>query len=304
MQSLIEKITALKKQRNAIILSHTYQPGEIQDVADYVGDSYGLSVKAAEEKRADCIVFCGVRFMAETAAILSPQKEVILPIPDAGCPMADMITAEELVDFKKEHPDYLVMCYVNSTAEIKALSDICCTSSNAVKIAEQIPKEQGIIFVPDQYLGSWIQEKTGHTMALWEGFCPTHLHISPEMIANAKKEHPEAVVLIHPEAPKECRDLADGVMSTGGMCSYVKESSENAFVIATEIGIVHTLQRQNPEKKFYPIDSSVVCPNMKKGSLQSVCDALEGTGGEVITVPEAIAEKAIHSLQKMLEMSK
>jgi quinolinate synthase len=304
MNEIIEKITHLKKIKNAIILSHTYQPGEIQDIADYVGDSYGLSVTAAEEKNADIIVFCGVKFMAETAAILSPKKKVIMPVPDAGCPMADMITADELIDFKSKYPDYVVMCYVNSTAEIKALSNICCTSSNAVKIAQKIPDDKGILFVPDKYLGSWIQEKTGHTMALWDGFCPTHLRIEPEMIIEAKQEHPSALVLIHPEAPKPCRDLGDQVLSTGGMCKFAREDDCQEFIIATETGILHTLQKQNPQKKFYAVSDYVVCPNMKKGSLESVLNALTDTGGEHIIVPEEIANKAIHALEKMIEMSK
>ncbi len=304
MDNLTDKINQLKKDKNAIILSHTYQPGEIQDIADYVGDSFGLSVTAAEEKNADIILFCGVRFMAETAAILSPDKKVIMPVPDAGCPMADMITAEELIDFKNKYPDYIVMCYVNSTAEIKALSDICCTSSNAVKIAQKIPTEKGIIFVPDKYLGSWVQEKTDHSMALWDGFCPTHLRIEPEMILDMKQEHPEAKVLVHPEATKQCRDLGDQVLSTGGMCSFAKEDNCQEFIIATETGILHTLKKHNPEKSFYAINDHAVCPNMKKGSLTSVLNALEGTGGAQISVPEEIAQKAIHSLQKMIEMSK
>lgn len=304
MNDIIDKIKQLKVEKNAIILSHTYQPGEIQDIADYVGDSYGLSVTATEEKNADIILFCGVKFMAETAAILSPDKKVIMPVPDAGCPMADMINADELIDFKEKYPDYLVMCYVNSTAEIKALSDICCTSSNAVKIAQKIPADKGIIFVPDKYLGSWIQEKTDHTMALWDGFCPTHLRIEPDMIIDAKHNHPTAKVLIHPEAPKPCRDLGDQVLSTGKMCKFAREDNCQEFIIATETGILHTLQKQNPQKKFYAVNDHAVCPNMKKGSLESVLRALEGTGGAHITVPEEIAKKAIQSLQKMIEMSK
>ncbi|MFP4417250.1 MAG: quinolinate synthase NadA [Chitinivibrionales bacterium] len=301
--ALQQKIQKLKKEQNAIILAHTYQPGEVQDLADYVGDSYGLSVKAAETD-ADVIVFCGVDFMAETAAILSPSKKVILPEPDASCPMADMITADELREFKAQYPDYLVMCYVNSTAEIKALSDICCTSSNALKIVRQIPKDRGILFVPDKHLGSWVQEQTGHTMVMWNGFCPTHVRIRPETIAEMKKKHPAAPVLIHPESEKECRDMADAVLSTGGMCEYVKESDKQEFIIATEIGITHTLKKQNPGKQFYPVDAVVVCPNMKKGSLDSTVKALEGVSGQVVKVPDDIAWKAKASLVKMLEMSK
>jgi quinolinate synthase len=302
MSEIANRIADLKKQRNAIILAHTYQPGDVQDIADFVGDSYGLSVKAAETD-ADLIVFCGVTFMAETAAILSPSKKVILPEPDAGCPMADMISAEELAELREQHQGYLVLCYVNSTAEVKALSDICVTSSNALAIVKQIPEEQGLIFVPDRHLGSWIQERTGREMVLWDGLCPTHVRIRPDMIADAKLKHPMAPVLIHPEAPRECRDMSDAVLSTGQMCAYVKEVDDTEFIIATEEGIIHTLHKQNPGKVFYPAGAEIVCPNMKKGSLQSTLHALEGSGGVVVTVDTAIAEKAIGSLRRMLEMS-
>lgn len=303
MDSLKNKIDLLKKKKNAVILAHTYQPGEVQDVADYTGDSYGLSVEASRTE-ADVIVFAGVRFMAETAAILSPQKTVLLPQPDASCPMADMITPEELVEIKTRYPSYKVMCYVNSTAEIKALSDICCTSSNALTIAKKLPFGTGIIFVPDKHLGSYVQEKTGLSMVLWDGFCPTHLRMNPSMIKKAKKLHPEAVVLMHPEAEHECRVLSDQILSTGGMCDYVKQDrNKNEYIIATETGIIHTLKKQNPEKSFFPVSDEVICPNMKKGSLESIKNALEGNGGEVVKVDTAIASKALASLKKMLEMS-
>ena len=303
MDDIREEIEKLKTEKNAVILAHTYQPGDVQDIADYVGDSYGLSVQATEAE-ADVIVFAGVKFMAETAAILSPQKKVIMPVKNAGCPLADMITPDELEEYKKEYSDYVVMCYVNSSAEIKAMSDICCTSSNALKIAKQIPEDKGIIFVPDKHLGGWIQEQTGRRMALWEGFCPTHTYIKLEMIQGKKEKHPSAKVLIHPEVPKESRDLADEVLSTGGMCRYVKENTYNEYIIATEIGIIHTLQKQNPEKSFHIVDESIVCPNMRKGSLEAVYKSLMGTGGITITVPKDIADKALGALKKMLEMSR
>ncbi|HUI91516.1 MAG TPA: quinolinate synthase NadA [Chitinivibrionales bacterium] len=303
MPPLIQNIQTLKRKKNAVILAHTYQPAEVQDVADYVGDSYGLSVEATKTK-ADIIIFCGVMFMAETAAILNPKKQVIIPEPGAGCPMADMITAEELVELKKKHPGHLVICYVNSTADIKALSDICCTSSNAVKIVSQLPKEQGIIFVPDKHLGGWVQEKTGRTMVLWDGFCPTHVRVMPDMIKQAKALHPDAAVLIHPEAPKASRYLADQVLSTGGMCDFVKKDGGSEYLIATETGIIHTLQKQNPAKKFYPVTEHALCPNMKKTSLELVAEALEGAAGQVVSVPPDIAEKARRSLTRMLEMSR
>ena len=303
MSALLDEIKQLKKERDAVILAHTYQPGEVQDCADYVGDSYGLSVEATKTT-ASVIVFAGVRFMAETAAILNPSRPVILPEPLAGCPMAEMITPAELIEMKKKHPDHLVMCYVNSTAEIKALSDVCCTSSNALTIARKLPEDKGIIFVPDRHLGSWIQEQTGREMVLWDGFCPTHLRIDPEMISTAKLLHPEAEVLIHPEAPHECRVLCDAVLSTGGMCTHVDKSEKKTFIIATELGLIHTLKVNNPEKTFYPLSDEIICPNMKRGSLQSVRDALAGIGGEVVRVEKEIAEKALLSLERMLELSR
>lgn len=303
MSNLQQEIQTLKKSRNAVILAHTYQPSEVQDIADYVGDSYGLSVEASRTN-ADLIIFCGVRFMAETASILNPARTVILAEPDAGCPMADMIEADELRKLKSQYPDHLVMCYVNSTAEIKAESDVCCTSSNAVKIAGKLPEERGIIFVPDKHLGSFVQEKTGREMVFWDGFCPIHQKINPDMINRARTDYPDAVLLIHPEAPAECRKLCDHVLSTGEMCSFAKTSNFNQFVIATETGLLHTLKKQNPEKQFIALSDNLVCPNMKKGSLLSVKKALEGSGGEVISVPADIAQRASFSLKNMLEMSR
>jgi quinolinate synthase len=302
--AIYDKITKLKKEKNAVILAHTYQPGEVQDCADFVGDSYGLSVEAAKVTM-DVIIFCGVRFMAETAKILSPTKRVILPEPHAGCPMADMIDAKELSEFKRQHPDYIVMCYVNSTAEVKAHSDICCTSSNALTITKKIPAEKGILFIPDQHLGTWVQEQTGRkNMVMWNGCCPTHLRITPAILIEARKKYPGAEILIHPEAPHECRVLADHVLSTGGMCDIVKSSKRNEFTIATEKGIMHTLKKNNPEKIYHHLTEELTCPNMKMGNLDSVVASLEGRDGEEIIVDAKVAEKARLSLIKMLEMSK
>lgn len=301
--TLLQEIGRLKKERDAVILAHTYQSGAIQDCADYVGDSYGLSVEATRVDAA-VIVFCGVRFMAETAAILNPSRTILLPDPLAGCPMADMILPEELVALKKEHPDYLVMCYVNSTAEIKALSDVCCTSSNAVKIARKLPADRGIIFVPDQHLGSFVEEQTARTMVMWDGFCPTHMRIKPELLTRAREAHPDAKLLIHPEAEHACRVMADAVLSTGGMLEYVKQSSDTSFIIATENGLIHTLKKNNPQKRFFEVSDEVICPNMKRGTLASLHAALAGTGGETVVVDPAVAEKALASLEKMLELSK
>jgi cysteine desulfurase len=300
--SLLTEVMRLKKEKNAVILAHTYQPGEVQDAADFVGDSYGLSVEATRVT-AETIIFCGVRFMAETAAILNPGKTVILATPSAGCPMADMITPADLTELRKKNPGRKVLCYVNSTAEVKALSDICVTSSNAVVIARKLPPAEGIIFVPDRYLGDFVAERTGRDITLWKGFCPTHARITPAMIATARAAHPDALLLIHPEAPAESRRLADQVLSTGGMCSYVKTSPCGEFIIATEIGLLHTLRTQNPGKTFHPVSDTIVCSNMRKGSLAAVKDALDGTGGEVIKVPAEIADKARKALRAMLTMS-
>ena len=302
MDDLRTEIKALKKKHDAVILAHTYQPGEVQDCADFVGDSYGLSVEATRTA-ASTIIFCGVRFMAETAAILNPSRTVILPEPLAGCPMAEMIAPPELLELKRKYPDHLVMCYVNSTAEIKALSDVCCTSSNALTIAKKLPAGRGIIFIPDRHLGSWIEEQTGRRMVLWDGFCPTHLRIAPDMITAARAAHAGAEVLIHPEAPHECRVLADAVLSTGGMCSYVAGSDKSEFVIATETGLIHTLEVNNPAKWFYAVSGEITCPNMKRGSLLSVRNALAGTAGETVTVEKDVAVKALRSLEQMLALS-
>jgi quinolinate synthase len=302
MTELLEEIAALKKERNAVILAHTYQRGEVQDCADFVGDSYGLSVAARKAEAFSLIVFCGVRFMAETAAILNPSRTVILPEPQAGCPMADMIEPGDLLELKARHPRHLVMCYVNSTAEIKALSDVCCTSSNAELIARKLPADRGIIFVPDQHLGSWVRERTGRDVVLWNGLCPTHFRITPEDIRVARLAHPDAELLIHPEVPHECRVLADAVLSTGGMCDYAAASGRAEFLIATETGLLHTLRKQNPGKRFFAVTDDAVCPNMKRGTLLSLRDALAGTGGEQITVEKKIAKKALRSLEEMLRL--
>ena len=297
---LIEKIKRLKQQRNAVILAHNYQPGEIQDIADYTGDSLGLSVQASQTD-ADVIVFCGVLFMAETAAILSPEKTVLLPDRNAGCPMADMITPEQLREMKEQHPDALVVCYVNSTAEIKALSDYCCTSGNALELVQTLPEGREIIFVPDRNLGGFIIERTGREMILWPGHCPTHLRILPEDVAAARRSHPDAKVLAHPECNPDVRAIADELLSTGQMLKYAKTSSVDEFIIATEIGIVHSLQKQNPGKQFHPITEKAVCPNMKKISLEKVLWALEDMQYQ-ITVSEPVRSEARQSLDRMLQV--
>ncbi len=297
---LLEKIQRLKEQHNAIILAHNYQPGDIQDIADYAGDSLGLSVQAAETD-ADVIVFCGVLFMAETAAILSPKKTVLLPEIKAGCPMADMIDAAQLQEMKDKYPDALVVCYVNSTAQVKALSDYCCTSGNALELVESLPKDRQILFVPDKNLGGFINERTGREMILWPGYCSTHVRIQPQDVDVARGRHPDALVLAHPECNPEVRLLADELLSTGQMLKYAKTSDGREFIIATENGILHTLKKQNPDKLFYPVTEKAICPNMKKISLEKVLWALEDMQYH-ITVPEPIASNAKRSLDRMIEI--
>jgi quinolinate synthase len=297
--SLIDRIQQLKTQRNAVILAHNYQTPDIQDIADYVGDSLGLSIQAAQTK-ADVIVFCGVLFMAETAAILSPTKTVLLPDIHAGCPMADMITASQLAKLKSEHPDALVVCYVNSTAEVKAMSDYCCTSSNAVRLVGNLPKDKPIIFVPDQHLGRFVEERTGRKMILWPGFCPTHQWITDTDVAEARRTHPGAIVLAHPECSPAVRAVADELLSTGQMIAYAGKSAATEFIIVTEQGIVHSLKKKYPDKAFYIASSRAVCPNMKKITLEKVLWSLEDLK-PVITVPQAIRVKARRALDRMLE---
>ncbi|MBN1980002.1 MAG: quinolinate synthase NadA [Chitinivibrionales bacterium] len=300
---LIEKIKAVKHERNALILAHTYQPGPVQDCADFVGDSYGLSVQAAQRTDVDMIVFCGVSFMAETAYLLSPAKKVVLAAADAGCPMADMIEPEQLRGLQARYPGAVTVCYVNTSAAIKALSDVCCTSSNAVTIVATIPAGRRVIFVPDKHLGSWVQEQTKADMILWDGLCPIHYTIQPSMIEQARKQYPQAVVLIHPEATKECRDRADAVLSTSGMCTFAATSPAQQFIIATEIGILHTLAKQCPGKQFFPASRSASCVNMKKCSLDHVYQALLGNGGRVVTVDSAVAEPARKALRAMIAIT-
>ena len=244
MQQIIEKINKLREEKNAIILAHNYQPPEIQDIADFCGDSLGLSIQAANTD-AEIIVFCGVLFMAETAAILSPNKKVLLPEINAGCPMADMITAQQLTQLKDEYPDAVVVCYVNSTAAVKALSDYCCTSSNAFDVVDSIEPDREIIFVPDRNLGRVTIERTGKDMILWPGYCPTHVMTTDEAVKNVQALYPDAITLAHPECHSAVRDCAGQLLSTGQMLKFVKESDKKEFIIATETGIIYTLQKEN-----------------------------------------------------------
>jgi len=295
---LVEKISALKKRRNAVILAHNYQLGEVQDIADFVGDSLELSQRAAETG-AGVIVFCGVQFMAETASILCPDKVVLLPDINSGCPLADMLTAERLRAKKKEHPQAVVVCYINSSAEVKAESDICCTSANAVEVIESLDARE-ILFVPDQYLGHYVSARTGKKMILWPGFCPTHVRISPDRIKELKREYPQAKVVVHPECRPEVIALADEVLGTGGMCRYARQDEVREMVVGTELGIIHRLRKENPGKRFIPASEQAICPDMKLITIEKVLRSLEKMSPEV-KVPEGIRLRAKAAVDKMLE---
>ena len=293
---LSEKILKLKKEKNAIILAHLYQIPEVQEIADYVGDSYYLS-QVARDAKEDLIIFCGVKFMAESAKVLSPDKTVILPAPNAGCPMADMAEVQDVEEMIKKYPDAFKVCYINSSYEVKALCDASVTSSSALKIIKNIPNKQ-ILFLPDQNLGGYISEFFPEKeFILWRGFCPTHHRITAEDIIKAKEEHPNVKVLSHPECSKEVRDLSDYIGSTSGIINYATECEDKEFIIATEEGVLHQLKKKNPDKKFY-FPEVMVCPNMKKTSLQDVYDALDGKKEEVI-LDEEIRKKALTSLENM-----
>jgi len=298
---LTAKIARLKQERRAIILAHNYQLGEVQDAADLTGDSLDLSRKAAATE-AEVIVFCGVHFMAETAAILSPGKTVLLPDRHAGCPMADMVDAESLRRKKAEHPGAAVISYVNSTAEVKAESDICCTSANVAKVVNSIPSGREIIFVPDQYLGIYAAEQTGRELILWPGYCPTHRRILPEHIERRKAEYPDARVIVHPECRPEVTHLADKVASTSQMIRYATESKAQTIIVGTEMGIIHRLQKENPHKRFVAATEQAVCPNMKRNTLEKIATALE-ENRHIVSVPEEIRKRAAGALERMLEIT-
>lgn len=296
--TILEEIQALKKERKAVILAHNYALGEVQDLADFVGDSLELSRKAAS-CNAPVIVFCGVRFMAETAKILSPNSIVLHPSPDAGCPMADMATVEEVRKYREEHPESVLVAYVNTTAATKTAVDICCTSGNAEKIIASIPADREIMFLPDANLGANVSKKMGRKMNLWHGCCPTHNAVEPERIAKARKDHPNAVVLVHPECPPETVEAADVALSTGGMLTFVKESSAKEFIIGTEIGILHRLRLENPDKLFYLLEPSPLCTNMKKITPEKVLEALKNLEPRIELDEETIRD-ARASIDKML----
>lgn len=297
---IIEKINKLKKKRNAVILVHNYQLPEVQYIADFVGDSLGLS-RTASQTDADVIVFCGVHFMAETASILCPKKIVLIPDINAGCPMADMTNRKGLKALKKEHPQAMVVGYVNTSAEVKAELDICCTSTNAVKVAESLKDVKEIIFVPDKYLADYVSTKTNKKFISWDGYCPTHVKILPEDILKQKKTHPNAKVIVHPECTPAVIQLADEVLSTEGMCRYARASNASEIIVGTEIGLVYRLQKENPEKKFYPATEQAICPSMKLTTLEKVLWCLEDMKYEVKVI-EKIRLKARKAVDRMLEV--
>lgn len=301
MQNILEEeIRRLKKKKNAIILAHNYQIPEVQDVADIVGDSYALSQHAANTS-ADVIVFCGVHFMAESAKILSPDKRVLLPVKDAGCPMADMVTAPRLREMKAKYPDAAVVCYVNSSAEVKAESDICCTSSNALKVVQSTRSKQ-VIFVPDENLGSYVASKVkDKEIILWKGFCITHKRVKAEDVKKIRQLHPKAKILMHPECEPEVQKLADFLGSTSEIIRYAGEIPERDIIIGTEEGVIHILRKQNPDKNFYLLSAGLICTNMKKTRLEDVYNALLDMQYE-IHVEDSIRLKALKSLEEMLKI--
>lgn len=311
-RSIVGEIQQWKEKRNAILLAHNYELPEIQDIADVLGDSLALA-RAAADTTADTIVFCGVHFMAETAAMLSPEKTVLLPDLDAGCSLADSITADQLRAWKAEHPGAVVVAYVNTTAEVKAESDYCCTSSNAVKIVQSIPEDKEILFLPDMFLGEFVQRETGReNMHIWMGECHVHAGIAPDQVDDVMNEHPDAELLIHPECGCSTSSMylkSEGVlpedkthiMSTGNMLKHTKKSQSDDFIVATEVGIIHQMQQQNPEKRFIPANRQAVCPFMKMITLEKVLDALK-ENKHPITVPEDTAEKANLAIERMVSI--
>lgn len=301
MEDIYDAIARLKKERNAIILSHVYQPEEIQEISDFCGDSFALAQKAAKTD-ADVIVFCGVRFMAETANILSPDKITLLPAADAGCRMFDDTLDSRVRKVLAEHPEYKVVSYVNTPASVKAISDICCTSSNAVAVIESMPEDAEILFVPDMNLATFTAKKTSRHIIPWRGACPTHFALSIEDVQQAKKEHPNAPVLMHPECRQEVCALADYVGSTMGIIHYAEQSDAKEFIIATEMGVMYQLETRCPDKKFYLASGELLCPNMKKTTLEKVKSALETLEPRVV-VPDDIREKSIAALEKMLAIT-
>jgi quinolinate synthase len=310
-QVLAAEIEQLKQERNAVIFAHNYQVPDVQDIADFVGDSLGLSRQAAETE-ADTIVFCGVHFMAETASIISPDKTVLIPDLDAGCSLADSITADQLREWKAEHPDAVVVSYINTTAAVKAESDYCCTSSNAVKIVESIPEEREILFLPDKFLGGYVEMVTGRKLNIWQVVCHVHEKIGELNLAEKQKEHPDAEILIHPECgcSTSCMmksamyfDCKDGhIHSTSGMLNHAHESDNEEFVVATETGILHRMEKENPGKEFYAANENSVCEFMKMITIEKLYDSLR-EGQFEVKVPEELVQQARLPIERMLSVA-
>lgn len=300
MLNKTELIAELKKEHNAVILAHNYQLPEVQDIADYVGDSFGLSQKAAELD-AEVIVFCGVRFMAESVKILSPAKIVLIPEKDAGCPMAGMVDIDGLRKIKNEYPEAAVVTYVNSTAAVKAESDICCTSSNALDVVKSLEEER-IIFVPDKNLGHYVASRTEKEIITWNGYCPAHNRVQVEEVKRIKRKYPYAPITVHPECNPEVVSRADYVGSTAGILNYAASSNSDTLIIGTERELIHRLKKENPGKKFYPLSSCLICPDMKKINLQKIVDVLR-TMKSTINISEKIRSEAYKALKKMLEIN-
>ena len=297
-KALITEINELKTARRAVILAHNYTPPEVQDVADFVGDSLELSLKARDAK-APCIVFCGVSFMAETAKILAPRSTVLNPAPEAGCRMADMAAAEAVRKYREQHPDTVLVAYVNTTAAVKAEVDICCTSANAERIVSTIPQDKKIMFLPDCHLGSNIANSLGRQLELWPGSCPIHHEVTPDEIAAARRLHPGAVVLVHPECPPATVAAADKALSTGGMLRLVKGAEDGEFIVGTEYGILHRMRKENPGKKFHELDPRPCCPDMKLVTLEKIRDALRD-GRPEVTLPVELMDRARTAIERML----
>ncbi len=300
LNQLKEKIARLKQELRAVIIAHNYQRPEVQDIADFVGDSLELS-RQCTEVDAQTIVFCGVRFMAETAAILNPNRTALLSEASAGCPLADMINIDELREWKQKYPRASVVCYINSSAEIKAESDICCTSANGTKVVDSVLSND-IIFVPDQNLGHYISTQTKKNVILYPGFCYVHHRLKPEQVKLAKKLHPDAQILVHPECRPEVIDLADAALSTGQMLIYAKASSHSSFIIGTEEGLLHQLRLENPDKSFYLISNSQICTDMKRTTLETLAQTME-LRQNIVTVAEEVRLKAKQAVDRMLAIS-
>ncbi len=300
MEDLIRKIEELKKEKDAVIVAHNYQRGEIQDIADYTGDSLYLA-RVVRDLPNETVILAGVYFMAETAAILSPEKKILIPRIDASCPLAEMITAEDVKNIRKQYPEYSIVTYVNSTAEIKAESDICCTSANAVNVVESLPSQK-VYFTPDRNLARWVKKHSSKEILWWDGFCPVHRRVKREEVEALKKQYPDAKFVAHPECEPDVLELADHVCSTSGLYPYAREVDASVIIVGTEEGVLHRLKKENPDKTFILASRGLICPNMKKTTLEDIYNALLKDQYRV-TVPEEIRVRALAAVEKMAQIS-